>query len=60
MVDKISRDVNRVIVSDALRARLVDMGIIVKGSTPSAFADVVKAEQEYWADAIRAANIRLE
>lgn len=51
---------NRVIVSDALRARLVDMGIIVKGSTPSAFADVVKAEQEYWADAIRAANIRLE
>ncbi|GMG92710.1 tripartite tricarboxylate transporter substrate binding protein [Cupriavidus metallidurans] len=60
VVDKISRDVNRVIVSDALRARLVDMGIIVKGSTPSAFADVVRAEQEYWADAIRAANIRLE
>ncbi|MCY1245077.1 hypothetical protein D9M72_581930 [compost metagenome] len=57
MVDKVSADVNRVLANPELHTRLVDLGIIVKGSSPAAFADVVKVD---WAEAIRASNIRLD
>lgn len=60
VVDKVSADVNRVLANPELHTRLVDLGIIVKGSSPAAFADVVKVEQTYWAEAIRASNIRLD
>ncbi|WP_354682411.1 tripartite tricarboxylate transporter substrate-binding protein [Cupriavidus necator] len=60
VIDKVSADVNRVLASPELRARMVQLGILVKGSSPAAFADVVKAEQTYWAEALRASNIRLD
>lgn len=60
IVDKVSADVNRVLTNADLRARMVDLGIVLKGSSPAAFADVVKVEQAYWAEAIRASNIRLD
>lgn len=60
LVEKISADVNRVLESADLRARMTDIGVLLKGSSPTAFAGVVKAEQVYWADAIRAADIHLD
>jgi tripartite-type tricarboxylate transporter receptor subunit TctC len=56
----VSADVNRTLTNPDFRARMVDLGIVLKGSTPSAFSDVVKAEQAYWAEAIRASDIRLD
>ncbi|QBY51265.1 tripartite tricarboxylate transporter substrate binding protein [Cupriavidus oxalaticus] len=60
IVDKVSVDVNRVLTNADLRARMVDLGILLKGSSPAAFTDVVKQEQAYWAEAIRASDIRLD
>lgn len=60
IVEKVSADVNRTLANPDFRARMVDLGIVLKGSTPAAFADVVKAEQIYWAEAIRASDIRLD
>lgn len=60
IVDKVSADVNKVLANADLRTRMTDLGILLKGSSPAAFATVVKAEQEYWAEAIRAANIQLD
>ncbi|AQV97162.1 ABC transporter substrate-binding protein [Cupriavidus necator] len=60
VVDKVSADVNRVLANPELHARLVELGMVVKGSSPKAFAEVVKVEQTYWAEAIRASNIRLD
>ncbi|MFJ4290966.1 tripartite tricarboxylate transporter substrate-binding protein [Cupriavidus sp. NPDC089707] len=60
IVDKVSVDVNRVLTNADLRARMVELGILLKGSSPAAFAGVVKQEQAYWAEAIRASDIRLD
>ncbi|WP_244223062.1 tripartite tricarboxylate transporter substrate binding protein [Cupriavidus lacunae] len=60
VVDKVSADVNRVLANPELHARLVELGMVVKGSSPKAFAEVVKVEQTYWAEAIRASSIRLD
>jgi tripartite-type tricarboxylate transporter receptor subunit TctC len=60
IVEKVSADVNRTLANPDFRARMVDLGIVLKGSTPAAFAEVVKAEQAYWAEAIRASDIRLD
>ncbi|MGN5478289.1 Bug family tripartite tricarboxylate transporter substrate binding protein [Cupriavidus basilensis] len=60
IVEKVSADVNRTLTNPDFRTRMVDLGIVLKGSTPSAFAEVVKSEQAYWAEAIRASDIRLD
>ncbi len=60
IVEKVSAERQRTLTNADFRTRMVDLGIVLKGSTPSAFAEVVKSEQTYWAEAIRASDIRLD
>ncbi|EHP42065.1 twin-arginine translocation pathway signal protein [Cupriavidus basilensis OR16] len=60
LVQKISADVNKALESPALRARMLEAGILLKGSTPAAFSEVVRRDQVYWGELIRSADVRLD
>jgi len=61
VVEKIAADIGRVLAQPEMRARMLEnLGLVLKGSTPAAFAEVVKADYDYWGEAIRAANVRVE
>jgi tripartite-type tricarboxylate transporter receptor subunit TctC len=60
LVERISADVNRAVADKALRERMAELGIFLKGSSPSSFAAFVKAEHAYWTQAIRAADVKLD
>lgn len=60
IVQKVSVDMNRVLSDSAVRSRLTDMGFVLKGGTPSAFAETIRVESDYWQDAVRQTGIKLE
>ncbi|MDR2155974.1 MAG: tripartite tricarboxylate transporter substrate binding protein [Burkholderiaceae bacterium] len=60
ITDKIASDVNAALAKPEFRARMLDMGVEFKGSTPVAFATQMKEESAYWAEVIRIANVRLD
>ncbi|GAB2585490.1 tripartite tricarboxylate transporter substrate binding protein [Ramlibacter solisilvae] len=60
LLERISADVNRALADPAVREHMIALGIALKGSTPLAFAEVVKADQAYWAKAIRDTGIKLD
>jgi len=60
IVEKISSDANAVLALPEFRARMTDLGIILKGSTPTAFTAQVKEEFAYWAEVIRITNVHLD
>ncbi|MGH8789005.1 MAG: Bug family tripartite tricarboxylate transporter substrate binding protein [Cupriavidus necator] len=60
IVDKYSADVNRVLAQPDIRKRMNDMGIVLTGSTPDAFAQTVQADYARWGKVIRTNNIRLD
>lgn len=59
IVDQVSHDVNELLAQSDFRTRMGTLGIVLKGSAPSAFAEVVKSDYAYWSDVIRTSNIRL-
>ncbi len=59
-VEKISADLNRVLFDPAVQPRLAEMGFILKGGTPSAFAETVRTESAYWQEVVRETGIKLE
>ena len=60
IVDKYSADVNRVLAQPSVRTRMNDMGVILTGSTPDAFAQTVQSDYARWGKVIRTHNIRLD
>ncbi|WP_454738444.1 Bug family tripartite tricarboxylate transporter substrate binding protein [Cupriavidus necator] len=60
IVDKFSVDVNRILAQPDVRKRMNDLGIVLTGSTPDAFAQVVQADYVRWGKVIRTNNIRLD
>lgn len=60
LVGKISADVNKALQDTVLRARMLEIGIVLKGTTPSAFAEVVKQDQVYWRELVQATGVRLD
>ncbi|WP_354685134.1 tripartite tricarboxylate transporter substrate binding protein [Cupriavidus necator] len=60
IVDKFSADVNRILAQPDVRKRMNDLGIVLTGSTPDAFAQVVQADYARWGKVIRVNNIRLD
>lgn len=60
IVDKISRDTMKAMQEPAVRDRLINIGIDPVGSTPEAFAKLLKEEFERWEPLIRANNIKAE
>src|SRR5258708_39181705 len=55
---KINAEVMRIINAPEMQKKLAAQGVVPIASTPAAFAEVIKAEQEKWAQVIKAANIK--
>ena len=60
VIEKFSSDVNRVLAMPAVRARMNDMGVVLAGSTPDAFAETMRSDYARWGKVIRTRNIRLD
>ena len=58
MIDRISRDTNRVLADDDLRRKLADIGVIVMGSTPAELAAAIRSELTVWPKLIKEAGLR--
>lgn len=60
IVEKFSADVNKVLADPAVRTRMNELGVILTGSTPDAFAQTVQSDYARWGKVIRTHNIRLD
>ncbi|QRQ84043.1 tripartite tricarboxylate transporter substrate binding protein [Cupriavidus oxalaticus] len=60
VVDKYAAEVNRILAQPELRKRMGEMGIVLTGSTPDAFAQTVQTDYARWGKVIRVNNIRLD
>jgi len=60
IVDKYATDVNRILATPALRGRMGEMGVMLSGSTPDAFAQTVQTDYARWGKVIRTRNIRFD
>ncbi|AOZ03779.1 ABC transporter substrate-binding protein [Cupriavidus sp. USMAHM13] len=60
IVDKYAADVNRILATPALRGRMGEMGVVLSGSTPDAFAQTVQSDYARWGKVIRTRNIRFD
>ncbi|MCC7486731.1 MAG: tripartite tricarboxylate transporter substrate binding protein [Burkholderiales bacterium] len=60
IVGKASTDVNGVLKSAALAKRFATIGLEPEGSTPEAFADMIRAEIAKWRKVVKSAGIRVE
>jgi tripartite-type tricarboxylate transporter receptor subunit TctC len=57
VVGKLNRTLNDVIAEPSMRARLFDMGVITRGSTPEAFGKFIADEYKRWNTVREAAGI---
>jgi tripartite-type tricarboxylate transporter receptor subunit TctC len=55
---KINAEVVRIINAPEMQKKLAAQGVVPIASTPDAFVGVIKAEQDKWAQVIKAANIK--
>jgi tripartite-type tricarboxylate transporter receptor subunit TctC len=60
VIGKINQDVNRVLGTSEMRARLETEGAEASGGSPEEFGRFFRAEIDKWAKVIKAAGIRLE
>jgi tripartite-type tricarboxylate transporter receptor subunit TctC len=60
VVDKIAREVRRVMALPDIKQRVIELGFDVIASTPAQFTVQVKAEIERWGKVIKAAGIKAE
>lgn len=59
-IDRMSAEINRIIQSPAGREDILKYGLLVTGTTPEEFAEVIKRDTPRWGDVIRRAKIKLE
>jgi tripartite-type tricarboxylate transporter receptor subunit TctC len=57
VVDKLNKTLNAIIADDTVSARLVAVGVVVKGSTPEAFGTFMTSEYKRWNAVREAAGI---
>jgi tripartite-type tricarboxylate transporter receptor subunit TctC len=60
IIDRLAREVTRIVKLPDVAARLVDLGTEPVGSTPEAFAAAWKTDADRWGDIIRRAGIRID
>ncbi|MBX3715579.1 MAG: tripartite tricarboxylate transporter substrate binding protein [Burkholderiales bacterium] len=60
IVERLSTEVNKILKSPEINARLTGMGANVMGTTPQEFSAFMKAEIEKWAPVVKRANIVLD
>ena len=60
IVDKLAKEVQRILHSPAVSDRLTGMGAKPIGNTPQEFAQFISVERQKWAEVIKAANVSPE
>jgi len=60
IIDKLSSEMQKVIDSPDVHAKLIDFGIEPVGGTPAQYNDFMKKESARWATVIKKADIHLE
>ena len=60
VIDRVSRELIRIIKSDAVRTRLLGQYFSAAGTTPEALAGLMKSERARWAGVIKAAGVKPE
>ena len=60
IVDKLAADFAKVLAMPDVRKKLVDIGLEPVGSSPAAFAAIVRNDHEKWGQVIRKAGIKLD
>jgi tripartite-type tricarboxylate transporter receptor subunit TctC len=58
VLKKVNAEVVRIINEPEMKKKLAAQGVLPIASTPAAFTDVIKAEQQKWAGVIKAAKIK--
>lgn len=60
IVRKLSAELNRILKSPEVVARLADDGSVAHGTTPEEFAAFIKLEQTRWGKVVKSANIKAD
>ena len=60
VVDEMARDVNKVLATPEVKAKLIFLGFEPVISTPPQFAKVIKDQSEYWKKMMADANVKAE
>ena len=60
IVDRINRDIRRVLDMPEVRARLVELGSVMVGSTPDEFRSRMQSDAAKWRRVIRDAGVKME
>jgi tripartite-type tricarboxylate transporter receptor subunit TctC len=60
IIDKLHRELARILRDPGVLDRLVNDGPVPIGNTPEEFAAVIKSEQAKWGKVVREANVRIE
>src|SRR4051794_382643 len=60
ILDTLNREINRVLATPNVRARLEDAGAVVAGGSAESFRELISSETERWARVVRAANVKVE
>jgi len=58
IVNQLNGEIVRIVSAPEQKERLATLGLDPVGSTPEAFAQQLRAEEEKWAKVIRAGNIK--
>ena len=59
-VDRINTELVKALAEPGIAQRFAQMGIYLHGSTPAAFAELVRREIPKWGEVVRNSNIRME
>ena len=60
VVERMSAEINKIIQTPDGRERMLQMGLLVTGTTPDEFADVIRRDTPRWGEVIRKAGIKPE
>lgn len=60
IIDKLNKEINGALADPKMKARLADMGGMVRPGSPADFGKLIADETEKWGKVIRAANIKVE
>ncbi|WP_059412459.1 Bug family tripartite tricarboxylate transporter substrate binding protein [Cupriavidus basilensis] len=59
IVLKLNRAIDRILATDEVREKLVQLGVEPVGGPPEAFARLIQSEHEKWGKVVKTANIKL-
>ena len=60
VVERINREVNRILQMPEVRQSIMQRGNMPAGGTPQEFEALIASEMDYWGEVIRAANVKAE